>query len=142
MSTVRAQMTAARRRIPSERELTRGLLRDLTAWQEHIADKIIQRLKEYPPELQFQRYQRTFGLKRSWRRTSSSFQAGSGVTLQIYNLVTDRQGKRYASWVQDGKDQRPIHQDRWLTIQEATQEERSEYRAGIRDILRSHGFTR
>jgi hypothetical protein len=137
VANVEARMTAARRRLPIIP--TQQVIRELASWQETVANRVIDKLKNYPRLLEGQRYVRTGELGRHWRFTQSSFIGGSGVTLEIYNFVTDRQGKRYASLVQ-GINQRPIHEGRWLTIQTAMQEERAEYRAGISSILKSHGL--
>jgi hypothetical protein len=137
MPDVNAQMTAVRRKAPIIN--SRALIRDLAAWQQEVASRVIVKLKEYPPELDNQRYVRTFKLGSSWRASQSSF-TSAGMTLSITNFVVDRRGKRYASFVQ-GLDQRPIHEGRWLRVNDAMQEENTEYRRGIKSILRSHGLT-
>jgi hypothetical protein len=138
VASVRAQMTAGRRKFPVVPSAE--IMRDVAILQEAVARRVIDRLKEYPPELENQRYIRTFRLQNSWRASRSRFLASAGVALSINNFATDRSGKRYASLVQ-GKDQRPIHEGRWLRIDEAMRDERNLYRAGVKAIMVAHGLT-
>lgn len=98
--------------------------RGLDSELESSGDVIVKEAQDYPPELPNQRYQRTYNLRDSWRR-SQARRTGRSVIVDIDNAM------EYGPAVM-GENQEPSFKGRWRRLRAIGEAQRGALHARAR----------
>jgi hypothetical protein len=84
-------------------------------------------MRDYPPELPGQRYERTFDLQHSWQTEEGTSDTELGRVVSY--------GPEYNRQVQDEDHQAGIHAGRWQTVQSVARDREAQVQAIVETFL-------